>query len=155
MTNGPCAAARGRRDRKRQRPAPRDREPRGTSACVSLLTGGLRGGTDRSPRRRWSPPPTGVDSLRTMEIDRPGGTRDTAIVVGSHREEYEWLHEHYPGHTLALQHVVEDGAITFDVVTLRTDEGLEFEVHFDITSFYSKDRLVDYDEDYEEEDKDK
>jgi hypothetical protein len=89
------------------------------------------------------------------EDDRPGATRDTAVVVTSTREEYDWLHDHYPGCTVILQHVIE-GAIPLDALTLKTEDGAEFEIFFDISSFYGKSRYTDYyDEDDFEEDEEK
>jgi hypothetical protein len=89
-----------------------------------------------------------------MDSELPGSTRETAVVVTSAREEDDWLHEHYPGFTVILQQTVNEDTSSFDVVTLRSDDGVEFEVYFDITSMRARNRMLDYVDEDELEDED-
>lgn len=67
-----------------------------------------------------------------------GSSPERAIVVGSVAEEYAWLRRHCPGfrpHMQALQHI--DGK-PYDVQTLRSEDGRERVVYFDISRFFGR-----------------
>ena len=67
-----------------------------------------------------------------------GSSPAQAVVVNSVREEYDWLQRHCPGLQFEKQSLQEVDGKPYDVHTLRTAEGEEREVFFDISRFYGK-----------------
>jgi len=76
------------------------------------------------------------DSLRkSPTVTTPDGySPDTAIVVEAVRDEYAWLRQHYPDWQLGRQQFTEIDGRSFDIVTVRSADGEERQVYFDITS---------------------
>ena len=68
--------------------------------------------------------------------DRDGSSPETAVVVNSVGEEYEWIGRHLPGFQSVLQFVQEIDVRPYDVHRLQSDREEEREVYFDISGFY-------------------
>jgi HEAT repeat protein len=62
---------------------------------------------------------------------RDGLSRETAVVVGSIADEYRWIAEHYPDYKTVWQSFG-------DVIHIRSDEGDELNLFFDIWSFFGR-----------------
>lgn len=62
-----------------------------------------------------------------------------AIKASSVPFEYSWLREHFPGHTVEMQGLVQgtEGK-AYDVLTFTTAEGKRGSVCFDISSFFGR-----------------
>ena len=69
---------------------------------------------------------------------RDGSSFAKAVIVGSVRSEYLWIDRTYVGSNLLSQVVAEDSGKTFDIVTIKTKEGVEKDLCFDISKFYRK-----------------
>ena len=69
---------------------------------------------------------------------RDGSSPEQAIVVGSVGEEYAWMRKHCAGFQLEMQTLDEIDAKSYDVITLRSNQGEEKTVYFDISSFFGK-----------------
>jgi uncharacterized protein YceK len=69
---------------------------------------------------------------------RDGSTFAKAVIVGSVRSEYLWIDRTYIGADILSQVVAEDGGKTFDIVTIKTKDGTEKQLYFDISKFYKK-----------------
>jgi len=68
----------------------------------------------------------------------------TAIVIKAKNEttgiakEYEWLKVNYPGYSLIRQSLKENSKKMYDVMQIKTANGTEKEIYFDINSFFGK-----------------
>ena len=69
---------------------------------------------------------------------RDGSTFSKAVIVGSVRSEYLWIDRIYKGADILSQVFAEDGGKTYDIVTIKTKEGAEKQLYFDISKFYKK-----------------
>ena len=81
-----------------------------------------------------------LDWLRTpaKAPPRDGSSPATAIVVNAVDEEYAWIRQHYPGWRIGVQRCDDIDGRSYDIITLRSDDGGgEREVFFDISSFMS------------------
>jgi hypothetical protein len=68
--------------------------------------------------------------------DTLGSSPAMAIVVHAVDEEYAWIRQHFPGWRIGVQRCDEIDGRSYDIITLRADDGgCEREVHFDISSF--------------------
>jgi predicted RNase H-related nuclease YkuK (DUF458 family) len=75
-----------------------------------------------------------------------GKTRDSAVVVltSDHRSgvraEYAWIAARYPRAQSLGQHLMvpDDRGRRFDVMQIRTTDGREMELWFDVTRFMSR-----------------
>ena len=76
--------------------------------------------------------------------DEEGGSFETAVVIQASSEfegimmEYQWLDEHYPGYEGLGQAVTFENGKPYDLFFIRTADGVEKTVYFDISSFYGK-----------------
>src|SRR5262245_60179389 len=52
--------------------------------------------------------------------------------------EYAWLRGHYPGHKVTRQSLGECQQQATDSMSIRTADGREVDVHFDISGFFGK-----------------
>jgi tetratricopeptide (TPR) repeat protein len=71
-------------------------------------------------------------------IGSMGTTAETAIVVGSVSEEYQWLRKYYPGYQMIMQSLVSVDGTPYDILNFKTADGVEMSVYFDISSFFGK-----------------
>lgn len=69
---------------------------------------------------------------------RDGATPETAIIVESIGEEYDWMRTTYPGFEPAGQSLCEVGGKPYDVLTWRNAQGDERVVSFDISRFFGR-----------------
>jgi hypothetical protein len=61
-----------------------------------------------------------------------------AVIVGSVRSEYLWIDRTYVGSNILSQVVSMDSGKIYDVVTIKTKDGPEKNLYFDISKFYQK-----------------
>ncbi len=54
------------------------------------------------------------------------------------KAEYDWLKKNYPGYGLESQALVFQKGIPYDVLTIRTQDGIVRKTYFDISRFYGK-----------------
>jgi len=74
---------------------------------------------------------------------RDGSSFRNAIVVGSVRAEYLYIDRTWPGSNILSQVVTDNNGNPYDVVTIRTKDGTEKDVYFDISKFYRKKTYAD------------
>lgn len=68
-----------------------------------------------------------------------GSTFETAVVVSSVAEEYQWLRKYYPGYDFIMQALVsDDTGKYYDILTFKTADGEKKSIYFDINSFFGK-----------------
>ncbi len=67
---------------------------------------------------------------------RDGSSFEKAVIASSVRAEYKWIDRTYPGAQLLTQIVVYRGDKPFDKISLKTKEGEERDIYFDISGFY-------------------
>lgn len=85
-------------------------------------------------------PVTSVES----SAQKDGSNYEKAIVIKAKNEtdgiaaEYKWLRENYPGHTLIKQSLHAEGKKHYDIMQIKTKEGNEKSIYFDITNFFGK-----------------
>ncbi len=81
---------------------------------------------------------------KTVSSSGDGSDYDKAIVIDKKNEsagvaeEYKWLREHYPGYTLIKQSLKHKDGKSYDVMNIKTKEGEEKNIYFDITNFFGK-----------------
>lgn len=69
---------------------------------------------------------------------RDGASAETAIVVNSIAEEYEWMARNCPGYHPEMQSLQHIEGKPYDVLTWRNDRGEERVVYFDISRFFGR-----------------
>ena len=69
---------------------------------------------------------------------RDGASPDRAIPVTGVRQEYDWVLRHCPGFAVVQQSQIWAGDKPLDLLTLRSRDGLERQVYFDISAFFGK-----------------
>ena len=74
---------------------------------------------------------------------RDGSSFQNAVIVGSVRAEYLHIDRTYPGSNILSQMVTDNNGNPYDVVTIRTKDGSEKDVYFDISKFYRKKTYAD------------
>ena len=74
---------------------------------------------------------------------RDGSSFLKSVVVGSVRAEYLYIDRKFPGSAIQSQMVTDNNGNPYDVVTIRTKEGAEQDLYFDISKFYRKKTYAD------------
>jgi hypothetical protein len=74
---------------------------------------------------------------------RDGSTFDKAVIVGSVRAEYLYIDRTFNGASIMTQIMKEHNGKPYDIVTIRSEEGVEQDVYFDISKFYRKKTYAD------------
>jgi hypothetical protein len=74
---------------------------------------------------------------------RDGSTFDKAVIVGSTRAEYLYIDRTFNGASIMTQIMKEHNGKPYDIVTIRSEEGVEQDVYFDISKFYRKKTYAD------------
>lgn len=80
----------------------------------------------------------------TAELQRDGSSFDKAIIITETSDlagttaEYTWLKKYYPGYKMIKQSLVNHDKKPFDILNIRTKEGTEKDIYFDISSSYGK-----------------
>ncbi len=73
-----------------------------------------------------------------------GSSFENAIIIKENNEgsgvhaEYEWLKKNYPGYTMISQSLSGKGNKKYDILRIKTKEGEEKSIYFDITQFFGK-----------------
>lgn len=76
--------------------------------------------------------------------DADGSSFEKAIVIMEKSEtvgvnaEYKWLKDNYPGCTTKGQALVFNNKRPYDILTIKTKDGEEKKIYFDISNFYGK-----------------
>ena len=81
---------------------------------------------------------TWIDALKDARFGGDGMSFESAIVVNSVPEEYQYLRNRYPGYKFIMQSLINHEGKYYDVLKIKTAEGEELEIHFDISSFFGK-----------------
>jgi uncharacterized lipoprotein YehR (DUF1307 family) len=74
---------------------------------------------------------------------RDGSSFQKAVIVGSVRAEYLYIDRTFPGSNIQSQIVTDNNGTPYDMVTIRTKEGQEKNLYFDISKFYRKKTYAD------------
>jgi len=83
-------------------------------------------------------PPAPPAPVETAPAVYPGSTLETAIVVGSVHDEYEWMKQNYPGYGPISQKLIDVRGRPYAVMTWSNDSADRVTIHFDISSFFRK-----------------
>ena len=73
-----------------------------------------------------------------------GSSFETAVILESSNEfegiaaERQWFEARYPGCEKIGQALTFHGDKVYDVITIRTADGVEKDIYFDITAFFGK-----------------
>jgi predicted RNA-binding protein associated with RNAse of E/G family len=84
------------------------------------------------------------NSSVVSDVSRDGSSYENAIVITEKSEtpgvdaEYKWLKEHFPGYSFIEQSLRNFKKKPYDVLKIKTAEGVEKEVYFDISNFFGK-----------------
>lgn len=70
--------------------------------------------------------------------DGDGYSFETAIVVDSISEEYEYIREQYPGCRMMMQSLMFEDGVPYDILHIKTAEGEEIDIYFNISNFFGK-----------------
>ena len=74
---------------------------------------------------------------------RDGSSAEKAVIVGSVRSEYLYIDRAWAGSDILSQMVTYKDEKPYDVVTIRTKDGTEKNLWFDISKFYRKKTYTD------------
>lgn len=83
-------------------------------------------------------------SVSVTDEQRDGSSYEKAIVIKEKSEtpgvsaEYKWLKEKYPGYTFTGQSLSTYKKTPYDVIKIKTADGEEKTVYFDISNFFGK-----------------
>lgn len=76
--------------------------------------------------------------------DADGSSFEKAIVIMEKSEtvgvdaEYKWLAKNYPGYKMLQQALSFYSKKPYDILTIKTSDGDEKKIYFDISNFYGK-----------------
>ena len=104
------------------------------SCSSSKKSTGSNSAHTNSSQTVMSPPIEGAD----------GSSFEKAIVIQEKSElvgvdaEYKWLAQNYPGYSRGSQALVFHDNKPYDILTIKTKDGEEKKVYFDISNFYGK-----------------
>ena len=74
---------------------------------------------------------------------RDGSSAEKAVIVGSVRSEYLYIDRAWAGSDIMSQVVTEKDGKPYDVVRIKTKDGSERDLWFDISKFYRKKTYAD------------
>jgi hypothetical protein len=109
-----------------------------------VLAGCQSGPSAIAPRSVTAAPASSVPNTAVTYAGGDGATQENAVVIQAKssmvgvRAEHAWLAQHYPGFKLTSQSLIRNAGKTYDLLEIRTSEGQELKVHFDISAFYGK-----------------
>jgi hypothetical protein len=81
---------------------------------------------------------------KTMNTSRDGSSFENAIIIPEKSEskgvdaEYQWLRTNYPGYKSTGQSLNEHKGKNYDIIKIKTADGLEKSIYFDISNFFGK-----------------
>jgi ABC-type glycerol-3-phosphate transport system substrate-binding protein len=87
---------------------------------------------------------TSSHKITHSDVFRGGTSLENAIVIKLEKEaagveeEYKWLSQNYPGYATIRKSRASRAKKHYDIITIRTKEGQEKDIYFDITNFYGK-----------------
>lgn len=81
---------------------------------------------------------TWLQNLKKQKHGGNGMSFETAIIVNSIPEEYEYVRETYPGSTFMMQSLVFHENTPYDILHIKTEDGVELDIYFNIESFFGK-----------------
>ncbi|MBK7128188.1 MAG: tetratricopeptide repeat protein [Crocinitomicaceae bacterium] len=81
---------------------------------------------------------TWLQNLKKQKHGGNGMSFETAIMVNSIPEEYEYVRETYPGSTFMMQSLVFHENTPYDILHIKTEDGVELDIYFNIESFFGK-----------------
>ncbi|HEV8081388.1 MAG TPA: hypothetical protein VGP43_11785 [Chitinophagaceae bacterium] len=73
-----------------------------------------------------------------------GFSIENAIVINERTEssgvakEYLWLRENYPGYKFVMQSSRKEKGRQYDILTIKTADGIQKAIYFDISNFYGR-----------------
>jgi hypothetical protein len=73
-----------------------------------------------------------------------GSSFEKAIFIDKNSEtsgvdaEYAWLKENYPDYQMIRQSLVHHDGRSYDILKIKTKDGVEKEIYFDISKFFGK-----------------
>lgn len=79
-----------------------------------------------------------MKSNKLKDMLQNGSSFEKAVFVKSIPEEYQWLRDYYPGHSVLRQTLMFHGEKPYDVIMIRTLDGETIDVYFDISDFFGK-----------------
>jgi hypothetical protein len=85
-----------------------------------------------------------VQKNKSVSSAEDGSSYENAIVINEKSEsagvpsEYTWIRTHYPGSVTLGQSLVFNKNKPYDILRIKTKEGEEKEIYFDISKFYGK-----------------
>lgn len=85
-----------------------------------------------------------VQNQNPPNIEMDGLSYEKAIVIMEKTEskgvsaEYDWVKKHYPGYKLNSQSLNIKDKKYFDILKIKTKEGEDLELYFDISNFFGK-----------------
>ncbi len=80
----------------------------------------------------------------TTTTENDGSSFEKAIVIKHDNSkeginaEYEWLRKNYPDYKFMSQSLIFHNDKPFDVLSIITNDGIEKDIHFDISNFFGK-----------------
>jgi hypothetical protein len=87
---------------------------------------------------------TSTHKITEADRFRGGVSFDNAIVIRVEKEqagveeEYKWLAINYPGYSMIRKTQTSRAGKHYDLVKIRTKDGQQKDIYFDITSFFGK-----------------
>ncbi|MGP8215424.1 MAG: hypothetical protein ACLQQ4_07670 [Bacteroidia bacterium] len=75
---------------------------------------------------------------------RDGSSFEKAVIIEDTTEsegisaEYKWLAIHYPGYRTDSQALAEHDKHPFDILSIKTADGIPKDVYFDISNYFGK-----------------
>ena len=88
--------------------------------------------------------PVNDTTISTSKTVRDGSSYENAIIINENKEsagvakEYQWIRENYPGSSPAGQALQHVKGRSYDIITIKTSNGIEKKLYFDITKFFGK-----------------
>lgn len=90
---------------------------------------------------------TGISTNTTVVQVNPsadGSSYEKAIVIQEKHEtagtqaEYKWIRDNYPGSKTQMQSLNYNNKKPYDIITIKTADGTEKKIYFDISNFFGK-----------------
>ena len=78
-----------------------------------------------------NPSADGTSFEKAIVIQEKGETAGVAA-------EYKWIRDNYPGSKNEQQSLMYNNKKPYDVLTIKTSDGTEKKIYFDISNFYRK-----------------
>jgi hypothetical protein len=98
-----------------------------------------------SPSKKLQSTGNDASVIAVQNVDKQDGSSfQNAVVIKEKSEstgisaEYSWLAKNYPGYRSLGQSLVYDKNKPYDIIKIRTADGKEKEIYFDISNFFGK-----------------